>query len=349
MRNISRKDFLKTLLCGTATVMGWEHFSRFASAAVDQPPEAIKAYTPPYLRLHRTGELKKRADKLWKSMRHCSLCPRVCGTDRLAGNEGFCHSSDRLELSSFHPHMGEEKALVGEQRGSGTIYFTNCNLQCVFCINYEANMQGKGSPASIRSLSDIMLYLQRKGCININLVTPSHYLPHILKAVDMAAGRGLRLPLVYNTSGWELTDVLRDLDGVIDVYLPDFKYWSPDMAAKYSNKASTYPELTRRALVEMNRQVGVANPNAAGIINRGLMIRHLIMPNNVGGTREVLQWISANLPKDTYVNLMSQYRPYYKASIFPDIARRITAEEYQQAVQWARESGLTNVKIQDYI
>ncbi len=349
MGKMSRKDFLKTLFCYTASGMGLLELSRFTPMAEAQTtlPQTTN-YTPPYLKLHRMGELKERADRLWHVMKRCSLCPRVCQTNRLAGKEGFCHSSDRLEISSFHPHMGEEKTLVGN-KGSGTIYFTNCNLRCAFCLNWEANMEGKGTPLSVKTLSALMLNLQKKGCANINLVTPTHYLPHILKAVDLAASEGLRLPLVYNTSGWELVTILQELDGIIDVYLPDFKYSSSSMAAKYSSDASTYPQITQKALLEMQRQVGTAKPNAAGIINRGLMIRHLIMPNNVSGTKEVLAWIGANLPKDTYVNLMNQYVPIYKAKEYPEIARRINKQENDQAILWSQEAGLTNVKVKPFI
>ena len=191
-----------------------------------------------------------------------------------------------------------------------------------------------------------MLDLQGMGCHNINLVTPTHYSAHILLAVDIAAEKGLRLPLVYNTCGWERMEVMRKLDGVVDIYLPDFKYWDGEMAAKYSSEAGTYPEVTKACLLEMQRQVGVAKAASNGLMYRGLMIRHLVMPSGVGGAKEVLEWISENLPKDTYVNVMSQYTPTYKAFQFPEIARRITREEYDQALRWAREAGLTAVVAQ---
>jgi len=349
MKKITRKDFLKTLFCYTASGVGIMGMSRFTPQAAAQTVPAKSApYTPPYLKLHRSGELKERAERLWHVMKRCSLCPRVCGTNRLAGYEGYCHSTKTLEISTFHSHMGEEKPLVG-RTGSGTVYFTNCNLRCVFCLNWQANMEGKGKETSPESLASAMLNLQKKGCININLVTPTHYLPHILKALDLAAAEGLRIPMVYNTSGWELVDTLKELDGIIDVYLPDYKYSSSEMAAKYSADAASYPQITQKALLEMQRQVGKAIPNAEGIINRGLMVRHLVMPNNVSGTKEVLTWIGANLPKDTYVNLMSQYRPFYHAVDYSEINRRITEEEFNQAIQWTQDAGLTNVRVQRYI
>jgi len=348
MKKMTRKHFLKTLFCYTASGVSLMGMSRFTPRAEAQTaPAASPSYSPPYLKLHSSGKLKERAERLWHVMKRCSLCPRVCGTDRLAGYQGDCHSSGTLEISDFHPHMGEEKSLVGRS-GSGTVYFTNCNLRCVFCLNWQANMEGKGQETSPKSLAAVMLHLQKKGCININLVTPTHYLPHILKALDLAAAGGLHIPLVYNTSGWELVDTLKELDGIIDVYLPDYKYSSSEMAAKYSAGNASYPQITQKALLEMQRQVGKAKPNAEGIINRGLMIRHLVMPNNVSGTKQVLAWIGANLPKDTYVNLLSQYRPFYKAVDYPEINRRITKEEFNQAIQWTQDAGLTNVQVQKY-
>jgi putative pyruvate formate lyase activating enzyme len=302
-------------------------------------------FEPGYLKLHQQNELKKRGKELWDIMHSCHLCPRECEANRIAGDEGFCGASAQLEVSSYHPHFGEETPLVG-QGGSGTIFFTNCNLRCVFCINWDISQGGKGDAVSIEQLAGMMVHLQKIGCHNINVVTPTHYSPHILLALDIAAAKGLRLPLVYNTSGWERLEILKKLDGIVDIYLPDYKYSSSDMAIKYSSGADSYPEVTRAALLEMHRQVGVAKPAADGIMYRGLMIRHLVMPGNVSGTKEVTDWIGKNLPKDTYVNIMSQYRPAYKAYDYPEIARRLTKEEYQAALKWAKEAGLTNLDIQ---
>jgi putative pyruvate formate lyase activating enzyme len=302
-------------------------------------------FEPAYLRLHRSGELKKRGQELWSMMKSCELCPRRCGVNRLDGDEGFCHASSQLEISSYHPHFGEEESLVGKG-GSGTIFFTNCGLRCVFCINWEISQGGQGNSVSIEDMAHMMLKLQEIGCHNINVVTPTHYSPHIVLAVDMAAGKGLRLPVVYNTCGWERVEILKKLDGVIDIYLPDFKYSDGKMAARYSSDAETYPEMTKAALLEMNRQVGVAKPASDGLMYRGLMIRHLVMPNRVGGTKEVIDWIAENLPKETYLNIMSQYMPIYKAVEYSEISRRITRKEYNEAVGWAKEAGLTNLDIQ---
>ena len=304
-----------------------------------------KTFEPAYLELHRSGELKRRGQELWSMMESCQLCPRQCGINRLDGNEGFCRASSQLEIASFHPHFGEERPLVGKG-GSGTIFFTNCGLRCVFCINWEISQAGQGHPRSIEDMAEMMLRLQERGCHNINLVTPTHYSAHILLAVDLAAAKGLKLPLVYNTCGWERLEVLKKLDGIVDIYLPDYKYSDGKMAAKYSSSSQSYPELTQMALLEMHRQVGVAKPAADGFMYRGLMIRHLVMPNGIGGTKEVIGWIAENLPKDTYLNIMSQYTPMYKAFDYPEISRRITRQEYSEVLRWAREAGLINLEIQ---
>ncbi|MGD2147769.1 MAG: radical SAM protein, partial [Anaerolineae bacterium] len=303
---------------------------------------------PAYLRLHRSGELRRRADELWAIMESCRLCPRRCGVNRLEGMRGFCRAPGAtLVVSSFHPHFGEERPLVG-MGGSGTIFLTHCNLRCVFCQNWVISQLGRGSEKDIDELASMMLQLQAIGCHNINLVTPTHYSALILKALDVAAEAGLRLPIVYNTSGWERLEILGLLDGVVDIYLPDFKYWDSELSAKYSSGAESYPEVTREAILEMNRQVGVARPAQDGIMQRGLMIRHLVMPNDAGGSEKVMEWIARELPSDTYVNIMAQYNPAYKAFDYPEISRRITAEEYQRAVDRARGLGLTNLDIQGY-
>ncbi|UCB56454.1 MAG: radical SAM protein [Candidatus Omnitrophota bacterium] len=306
---------------------------------------AEASFEPAYLALHRSGELRRRGEELMSMLASCQLCPRSCGVSRLEGEKGFCQADARLKIASYHPHFGEEAALVG-RRGSGTIFFANCGLRCVFCINWNISIGGEGKCHTIEDLAGMMISLQEMGCHNINLVTPTHYLPHIILALDMATEEGLNIPLVYNTCGAERLEILKMLDGVIDIYLPDFKYFSSEMAAKYSSGASWYPEVTKQALIEMNRQVGVARAGSDGIMRRGLMIRHLVMPNNVSHTKEVLEWIAENLPKDTYVNLMSQYQPFYKAFEYPDIARRLSREEYSQAKRWAKEAGLTNVEFQ---
>ncbi len=305
-------------------------------------------FEPVYLKLHQTGELKKRAEKLWQIMEECQLCPRRCGVNRLKGKIGFCRvPGTQLVVSSYHPHFGEERPLVG-RGGSGTIFFTHCNLRCIFCQNWDISHLGRGSATDIDRLAGMMLHLQKIGCHNINFVTPTPYSGHILKALDIAAGRGLRLPIVYNTSGWERLEILEVLDGVVDIYLPDFKYWDSQMSAKYSSGAESYPEITKEAILEMHRQVGVARPRKDGLIYRGLMIRVLVMPDSVSGSEKVIEWIAKNLPEDTYVNIMAQYNPQYKAYDYPQISRRITAQEYKKVVDRAKEVRLTNLDIQGY-
>ncbi|HHS14408.1 MAG TPA: radical SAM protein [bacterium] len=304
-----------------------------------------KPFEPEYAALHRDGVLKERGEELWEIMRSCRLCPRECGTNRIEGNRGFCGASAELEIASFQAHFGEERPLVG-RHGSGTIFFSNCSLRCVFCINWQISQGGEGYRRSIRDLADMMLALQKRGCHNINVVTPTHYSPHILLALDSAAERGLRLPLVYNTCGWERLKILKVLDGVVDIYMPDFKYACEKAAATYSSGAGDYPGVTKAALLEMHRQVGVAKTVSDGLLYRGLLIRHLVMPNRVADTKSVMEWIAEHLPLDTYVNIMSQYTPHYRSMEYPDIARRITRQEYQEAIEWAREAGLTNIDVQ---
>jgi putative pyruvate formate lyase activating enzyme len=351
----TRREFIKTGVYLTLSGLGTSLFPLGTDTA-DKEKERLKTaktakidpnFEPAYLKLHKNGELKKRGEELWNMMKKCRLCPRECGANRLKGDEGFCHASAKLEISSCHPHFGEEHPLVGTG-GSGTIFLTNCNLRCVYCINWEINHKGIGSKTSIEKFAEMMIKTQKRGCHNINLVTPTHYSPHILKAVDLAASRGLRLPLVYNTGGWERLEILEKLDGIIDIYLPDFKYGTGKSADTYSPGAHTYPEITKKAHKEMNRQVGVAKIAKDGLMYRGLMIRHLVLPNRVSGSKIILDWIGKNLPKDTFITIMSQYRPCYKAFDYPKISRRITRAEYLETLKWAREAGLTNVHAQGF-
>ena len=300
---------------------------------------------PTYLTLHRSGELGRRGQRLRRLMVACELCPRLCGARRLEGEFGECGADADLEVAAHHPHFGEERPLVGAG-GSGTIFFAHCSLQCVFCFNREISRAAPGPRSTVKDLAAMMLALQEQGCENINIVTPTHYVAHLLLALDDAAGRGLRLPLVYNTSGWERQKVLRLLDGVVDVYLADFKFADAAKAEEYAEGTASYPEVTEAALLEMQRQVGVARPAVDGLVRRGLMIRHLVMPGDREGTRAVIDWIAAHLPLDTRLTLMSQYRPAGEALAHPAIARGITRYEYADAVRWAREAGLANVDLQ---
>jgi len=351
MEKKNRRHFLKLMATLPAAIFAKGMFSGQDANARNLSNHNLMhknagSYTPGYVRLHENGELKKRGESLYNMMESCTLCPRECGTDRLSGQRGHCNANATLEISSANPHYGEERELVGS-RGSGTVFFTNCGLLCVFCINYEISHGGQGREYSTGDLADIMLALERNGCHNINVVTPSHYSPHILLALDEAASRGLRAPLVYNTCGWEKENILKYLDGVVDIYLADFKYMDAEAAGTYSPGADCYPEVTQKALLEMHRQTGVAEADPeTGLIYKGLMIRHLVMPENVARSDRVIRWISANLPKNTYVNIMSQYTPMYKASDYPEISRRITRSEYNNVVTIARQEGLTNLRLQ---
>ncbi len=299
-----------------------------------------------YLRLHESGELKERGKLLWEIMESCRLCPRECGANRLEGETGVCQSTDRLVVSSHHPHFGEERFLVGTG-GSGTIFLSGCHLRCVFCQNWEISHEGQGNECSVEELAGMMLRLQILGCHNINLVSPTHFAAHILQALSLAAEQGLHLPVVYNTCGWERLEILRLLDGVVDIYLPDFKFSQDSYAESFCSGARKYVSTTQAALTEMHRQVGTAILSADGLVHRGLVIRHLVMPEDGSGTREVLNWIASHLPRDTRVNLMSQYHPAYGAFRCRSIARRLNRGEYAQAVRWALESGLTAVHYQE--
>jgi len=368
-KKITRRDFLKLsiqiglpsiLLCSckpefspTSTTTPFPTSTTTPSPTktttpAETPNQGDLGFEPAYLKLHKTGELANRAEKLWTIMESCRLCPRECGVKRLEGMSGFCGSpGSTLVVASFHPHFGEEKPLVGTG-GSGTIFITHCSLRCVFCQNWEISQLGRGSECALDDFAAMMLLLQEIGCHNINFVTPTHYSALILEGLVIAAENGLRLPIVYNTSGWERLEILEILDGVVDIYLPDIKYWDSDMSAKYSSGAENYPEVTKAAILEMHRQVGVAKPPKDGVMQRGLMIRHLVMPNNVSGSEKIMEWIGENLPKDTYVNIMAQYTPLFKAYDYPELSRRITSEEYIKVVEKAQEVGLTNLDIQGY-
>lgn len=302
------------------------------------------ACKPGYISLHRSGELRKRGEALWEMMRECRLCPRECRVNRLEGETGFCNATSQLRVASFSPHFGEERELVGVG-GSGTIFLSHCNLGCVFCQNWDISHKGAGTDVEIEDLAGMMMQLQEAGCSNINMVTPTHFSPHVVLALDLAASQGLRLPLVYNTSGWERLPVLELLDGIVEIYLADFKYTDSANASMYSDEAESYPEVTMAALIEMNRQVGVARPERNGVIFRGLMIRHLVMPGNVSGSLDAMRWIPENLPLDTFVNIMIQYRPAYRAQQFPEIDRYISRDDYSRIVSEARRFGLTNLDV----
>jgi putative pyruvate formate lyase activating enzyme len=296
-----------------------------------------RAFLPAYLRLS-IEELHEKVMKAQELLRSCTLCPRECRVDRAAGKRGFCRTGIRPFVSSWGPHFGEERPLVG-RHGSGTIFFGNCNLGCLFCQNYTISHLGEGDETSFEALADVMLELQALGCHNINLVTPTHQMPMILRSLEIAAGAGLHLPLVYNCGGYESLEAVMLLEGIVDIYMPDFKFADPDAALRYA-KAKNYPDAARRAIKEMHRQVGDLVMDDEGVAVKGLLIRHLVLPGNVAGTAEVVRFIAEELSPDTYVNIMDQYRPCYQAAEHPPLDRRITGREFRDAVELARKAGL---------
>jgi len=304
--------------------------------------EKEKQRIPSYSILEREGLLASRIEEAYATFEECRLCPRECGVNRLNGEKGFCRTTSKLVVYSAHPHFGEEVSLVGRS-GSGTIFFSNCNLRCVFCQNWPIAHEGRGKGISDEDLANLMLNLQEIGCHNINLVTPTHVMPNILSATRIACEKGLRIPLVYNTSGYERDEMLKILDGIVDIYLPDMKFMDADQAKIYLAGAADYPQMAKNSLLEMHRQVGLHTMDESGIAIRGVMIRHLVMPNNVAGTEKFVKWVAIHLPKSTYVNIMHQYHVDYKAYDYPKIHRSITAEEYIEAMNWAEQYGLTHL------
>jgi putative pyruvate formate lyase activating enzyme len=330
---ITRRDFIKnTLMWGGALI-----FSPGSVCALD-PKE--QHWYPAYVKLEKEGKFAERVAQAYSIFEKCRLCPRECGVNRLDGEKGFCRAPLEVMVYTAQPHFGEELSLVG-QHGSGTIFFSNCNLRCVFCQNWPISIRGEGKEIEDEDLAKMMMFLQEIGCHNINLVTPTHVMPNILNATRIALKKGLRIPLVYNTSGYERVEILKMLDGIVDIYLPDVKYMDGDMAAKYSSDARDYPEVATAAVFEMNRQVGVHQADKHGVARKGLMIRHLVMPNRIAGTKKFLRWVAENLPQTTYINIMSQYHVDYRAFEYPEIARGITVQEFLEAMGWAEEYGLT--------
>ena len=299
------------------------------------------AFEAAYLKLHRMGELRSRVEDAYARLESCQICPRACGVNRRKGDLGVCRTGERAVVSSFNPHFGEEAPLVG-RGGSGTIFFTNCNLKCQFCQNYEISQLGHGREVEPEDLATMMLHLQNQGCHNINFVSPTHVVPQILAGVLIAAEAGLRVPLVYNTGGYDAFETLALLDGIFDIYMPDMKYASDEAARKYS-KVENYPAVNRAAVREMHRQVGDLILDSRGVAQRGLLVRHLVLPEGLAGTPEIVHFLAEEISPNTYLNLMDQYRPCYKAHEYPPLNRRITRQEFEEAVRLAEEAGLTRL------
>lgn len=285
-----------------------------------------------------TDEWNRRIHRLYAMLGECRLCPRNCGVNRIAGETGYCRAGDSLRTASYGAHFGEEPCLVGEH-GSGTIFFSWCGLRCTFCQNYDLALLGEGQNTSEEDCAGMMLSLQDQGCHNINLVTPTHYTPHIVRAVHLARGRGLRLPLVWNSSGYESRDILALLDGIVDIYMPDIKYSSSESARRYSRAPDYFPRC-REAVREMHRQVGDLETHD-GVATRGLLVRHLVLPENRAGSEGVFSFLAREISPGTYVNILSQYRPCGDCP--PEINRRIRKTEYDEAVRMARNAGLTRI------
>lgn len=302
-------------------------------------------WEPAYLETQRRGLLQEKIQAASDILSQCHLCPHNCLVDRHHGERGLCRTGDQAIVSSYGPHFGEEDPLVG-QHGSGTIFFTHCNLYCIFCQNYEISHGGEGEEISTADLAAMMLYLQKKGCHNINFVTPSHQVAQILEALPLAIEGGLNAPLVYNTGGYDALEALQLLDGVIDIYMPDFKFWDPEVALEVC-EAPDYPEIARQALKEMHRQVGDLVVDNTGVARRGLLVRHLVLPDNLAGTRDVMEFLAREISPHTYVNVMGQYRPCGRASEHPSLRKFLTDREHAEAQKQAREAGLTRLDVRE--
>jgi putative pyruvate formate lyase activating enzyme len=308
---------------------------------------------PSYLNLSKK-ELKNRIEKLFKILKNCEICPRKCHVNRLKGEKGYCQLGHLPVVSAYHPHFGEETHLVGKY-GSGTIFMTSCNLSCVFCQNYEISQLRIGKEVSFERLAEMMIELQSVGCHNINFVTPTPQVPAILKSLEIAIEKGLKIPLVYNTSSYDSLEVLKLLDGIFDIYLPDAKYSDDKIAQRYSN-APNYFEIMKSAIKEMHRQVGdliISNLKSQnskpklksqnfdnipeGVALRGLIVRHLVLPNNLAGSEKIFEFIANEISKNTFLNIMDQYWPAYKAYQYPELSRRITKEEFAKVINLAKK------------
>jgi len=303
-------------------------------------------FVPAYVKTYEEGRLKEKVEEALELLRPCTVCPRNCRVDRLADQRAACHSGRLARVSSAFPHFGEEDCLRG-WNGSGTIFFAWCNLRCVFCQNFETSQVGEGDELTPQEIAALMLGLQRAGCHNINVVTPEHVVPQILEALLIAVERGLRLPLVYNTGAYDSLDSIRLMNGVVDIYMPDFKFWDSRKSFLYL-RAKDYPDVARRVIAAMHQQVGELVVDESGLALRGVLVRHLVMPGMLHDTRAIMQWLADELSRDTYVNVMDQYHPAYKALTDPKYAainRPITDAEYAEAVLAARKAGLWRLDV----
>jgi putative pyruvate formate lyase activating enzyme len=300
-----------------------------------------------YLILFEKGVLKERIEAALAGLEECRLCPRSCGVNRLQDEKGFCETGRRAALASYNAHFGEEAPLVGT-RGSGTIFISSCNLLCSFCQNYEISHGREGMEVEAEQMALVMIRLAQAGCHNINIVTPSHVVPQILEALPIAIEKGLRIPLVYNSSGYDRVETLKLLDGVFDIYMPDLKFWESAFADRYC-QAPDYRDVAVQSVREMHRQVGDLVLDEQGVAIRGLIVRHLVMPNQVGGTKEIVRFLAEEISPNTYVNVMDQYRPCGSAHGDPLVNRRLSAQEFRDAMTEAKKAGLTRLDPRDRI
>ncbi len=293
---------------------------------------------PGYIELYRRGILQQKARQAIEALGSCQMCPRMCKVDRTAGQKGFCRTGQRAVVSSYNPHFGEEAPLVGIG-GSGTIFFTHCNLLCIFCQNYEISHQGLGEEVSPQVLARMMVQLQQRGCHNINFVTPSHVVAQILEALPLAVELGLKVPLVYNTGGYDRLETLRLLEGVVDIYMPDIKFLDASVSQRLC-RAPDYPQVVKDAIKAMHRQVGDLVLDQRGLAVRGLLVRHLVMPNDLSQSKEVMEFLAQEISRNTYINVMDQWRPCGESHSQPDLSRRISPQEYMEALHAAKAAGL---------
>jgi len=302
---------------------------------------------PPYIDLQASGELERRAERLEKRLEDCDICPRLCGVNRIRGERGYCHSLEKPVVASYCDHHGEEPVLSGSH-GSGTIFLANCNLRCVYCQNYQISQDWQGQEANtvtVEALAGYMLELQNRGCHNLNLVSPGHFVPQIVRALVLAVPLGLRLPVVYNTNSYDSLETLAELEGVVSIYLPDLKYADDQQAKKYS-RAADYTLHARQAIREMYRQAGELKLDENGIGIKGVLVRHLILPGGIAGTRESLAWLSEEVSPEVGLSLMSQYHPSNWAKRYAEINRSIVKEEYTAALRTAKEYGFKQTFVQ---
>jgi len=308
----------------------------------------IDPFEPAYLEVHRSGGLEDRVDAALAELEDCRACPRDCRVDRLADESRVCHTGRYARVASYGPHHGEEDCLRG-RLGSGTIFFSQCNLRCVFCQNWDISQNDAGPERTAGQIADLMLQLQDAGCHNVNFVTPEHVAPQVIEAIAEAVPRGLRVPIVYNTSAYDAVRSLELLDGLVDIYMPDFKFWKRETSLRLA-KAKDYPERAREAIAEMHRQVGPLQFGPDGVARRGVLVRHLVMPGQLDESDAIFRWLARDVSSDTYVNIMGQYRPEYRVGHpgpgtegkprYPEIARRPARDELEEAYELARRAGL---------